>query len=126
MSRRYSLNWSQAWTFTRRGGVLMKTSLLLAVTNALILGCLWVPSARADKPAEPWSYRVVCPNGKFVFVMIATAFANERPEDWGEDRAKEIREIRARYTQSGLYRNDGSNDPLWTVDWYSFHVYVAS
>lgn len=27
-----------------------------------------------------------------------------------------------KYPTSGLYRNDGSTNPLWTVDWFSFDV----
>ena len=43
---------------------------------------------------------------------------------------KEIRDealrIRAKYQVSGLYRNDGSTTPLWTVDWYAHSVFVFS
>jgi hypothetical protein len=34
--------------------------------------------------------------------------------------------IRSKYSQSGLYRNDDSTAPLWTVDWYAFSVEVSS
>jgi hypothetical protein len=49
------------------------------------------------------------------------SFAND------EDEAESQR-IRAKYKTSGLYLNDGSTTPLWTVDWYSHshHVLVAS
>ena len=30
------------------------------------------------------------------------------------------------YTLSGLYRDDGSAEPLWTVNWYAHGVEVAS
>jgi hypothetical protein len=36
------------------------------------------------------------------------------------------RGIRRAYSQSGMYRNDGSLVPLWTVDWYAFKVDIAS
>jgi hypothetical protein len=68
-----------------------------------------------------------------VFVMIA-------PETTLEDELKryndgpgrvvkdEIKSIRAKYSKSGLYRNDGSVEPLWTADalWYSPSVLVPS
>jgi len=35
-------------------------------------------------------------------------------------------EIRDKYKISGMYRNDGSTNPLWEVYWYSFSVYPSS
>lgn len=35
-------------------------------------------------------------------------------------------EIRKLYKQSGLYINDGSSTPLWTIDWYAFKVFPSS
>jgi len=29
------------------------------------------------------------------------------------------------YPQSGLYRNDGETEPLWTVDWFCPKVYLS-
>ena len=40
-------------------------------------------------------------------------------------RSADVREWEG-YTQSGLYRNDGSRDPLWTFDWYAYNVDVAA
>jgi hypothetical protein len=36
------------------------------------------------------------------------------------------KELRAKYPRSGLYRNDGSSTPLWTVDWYSDSIALSS
>jgi hypothetical protein len=85
---------------------------VLAIVLALFVR---MPNANADKVARPRSYRQVTSDGKFVFVMLAPHGFEENavvrdPED--------IRAIRERYKQSGLYRNDGSDTPIWTVDWY--------
>ena len=31
-----------------------------------------------------------------------------------------------RYEKSGLYQNNGSTTPLWTVDWYAYRVHIVS
>jgi hypothetical protein len=80
----------------------------------------------ADSPAPPRSYKQVAPGGKYVFVMIAPRTVEDDVRPWNEETAAGIREIRGVYTRSGLYRNDGSTEPLWTVDWYAHGVEVAS
>lgn len=46
-----------------------------------------------------------------------------------ENRIKEIRSIREQYSESGLYRNDGSTTPLWNIQYFSRpqrgDVYIA-
>lgn len=69
----------------------------------------------ADSPAPPRDFKKVTENKEYIFVMLA-------PYEWGEHDS-EIREL---YKQSGLYRNDGSSTPLWTVDWYAFEVFPSS
>jgi hypothetical protein len=56
--------------------------------------------------------------------MIARG--TDETRHWNEQKAAEIRAIRQTYAQSGLYRNDGSSTPLWTVNWYAYDVDVAS
>jgi hypothetical protein len=79
-----------------------------------------------DTVIEPFSHARVSPNGKYLFVMIAPGPSERdgiglRPED------QEIgRTLRAKYDMSGLYRNDGSTTPLWTVNWYADLVLIAS
>jgi len=78
-----------------------------------------------DSVAPPSSFSTVSANGKYVFVMIAPVRSEEdgiylRPED-----RKDARTLRAKYHVSGLYRNDGSTTPLWTVNWYAYSVLVA-
>jgi hypothetical protein len=95
---------------------------VLAIFSALgIAG-----SAMADKPVPPRSHKQESPDKAFVFVMLSPSTVERDAGHWIEPLASEIREIRRRYTQSGLYRNDGSTDPLWTVDWYAHSVDVAS
>jgi hypothetical protein len=42
------------------------------------------------------------------------------------DGGEKAKRIRAKYSKSGMYLNDGSTTPLWTVDWYSDFVRIAS
>jgi hypothetical protein len=80
----------------------------------------------ADSPAPPMSYKEISPNGKFVFEMIAPLPLDDEVRPWNDETRAGIRAIRSLYSTSGLYRNDGSIDPLWTVDWYAHGVEVAS
>lgn len=70
--------------------------------------------ALADKEGPQRDYTQDVADGKFTFVMLAIS------------RALQNEEIRSQYPQSGLYRNNGSTDPLWTIDWYSDIVIVSS
>ena len=88
---------------------------IIVLQIALTLFIAAVP-AFADTPAPPRDYTVETENGKYVFVMLAP------PEKWSS-KSPGIRDL---YKQSGLYRNDGSQDPLWVVYWYSFTVYPSS
>jgi hypothetical protein len=80
----------------------------------------------ADSPNIPRSYRVVAPGKKYVFVMVVP-WAEEEANGWLSEEAKaEIREIHSVYQRSGMYRNDGGAEPLWTVDWYADYAEIAS
>jgi hypothetical protein len=81
---------------------------------------------RADSPTPPRSYKEVARGEKFVFAMIAPGTVEDDVWQWNEETAASIRAIRRAYTRSGMYRNDGSAEPLWTVDWYAHRVEVAS
>jgi hypothetical protein len=83
---------------------------------ALLTVVALAPKAVALSLARPHSYSVVTEGGRYVFVMLAPA---------GRE-GHNAHPLRAMYPCSGLYRNDGSRDPLWTVDWYSFRVHPAS
>ena len=74
---------------------------------------------------EDWltkDYRYVTKGEQYIFIMLAPPQDEKGPKD--EER--EDPEIRKIYHESGLYRNDGSTTPLWTVDWYSTLVHVSS
>lgn len=83
-------------------------------------------SARADSVSPPISYTKPSADGRFLFAMIAPGTIEAEVLRWNDQKAAEIRAIRQTYVQSGLYRNDGSNTPLWTVNWYAYDVDVAS
>lgn len=82
---------------------------------------VWIPillvgaTCFADQDPTPYSYVTHSLDRKHTFVMIA-------PKAWGSD---ELLWNGNRYSASGLYRSDGSTTPLWTVDWYAYHVVVA-
>lgn len=86
---------------------------LLQLSVAVCL--LYYAPAFADSPAPPRDFKTVTENKAYVFVMLA-------PDGWAEHDA----ELRRVYKQSGLYKNDGSSPPLWTVDWYAFEVFPSS
>ena len=72
--------------------------------------------AYGDSLAPPYSYVRYSPNGKYVFVMLA-------PGDRESDFRRELKSI---FPVSGMYLNDVSRTPLWTVDWYSYAVVPSS
>lgn len=90
----------------------MRVAFLLAAVCLLGL----VSGVRADKIGPPESYTALSGDKKFIFVMLS-----EQPGNGANEKA--VREL---YKTSGLYKNDGSNEPLWTVDWYARSVAVAS
>ncbi len=98
--------------------------ILIAFLAALSIGT--GTPARADSEAPPSDYTKVTENGRYIFVMLAPDRLDvlggpTRPQSsFGKS------EIQKTYKQSGLYNNDGSNEPLWTVSWYSFSVYPSS
>ena len=72
--------------------------------------------ALADRPAPPRDYTKITENGEYVFVML-------RPDVLA---VKTYPDLRENYKLSGLYRNDGSGEPLWAVDWYAIDVIPSS
>lgn len=81
--------------------------------------------AYCDTVIPPYSYTVISSNNKYVFVMLA-------PKEEFDliTKDKELREtalsIRKKYKRSGLYLNDSSTSPIWTVDWYSYSAILSS
>ncbi len=93
-------------------------SLILCLVTSAASAKMYVPI--------PYSYRVFSADKRFVYVMIAPCppesdaghADSEARMHAAATSADEVRSLRKKYKQSGMYRNDGSDDPLWTVDWY--------
>lgn len=83
-------------------------------------------SVFADSPVHPFSYEVFSSNNKFVFAMIAPVSFEEDGEFENDENEAKAKNVRSRYTKSGLYINNGSTNPVWTVDWYAPIVYLAA
>jgi hypothetical protein len=82
---------------------------LLAVSSGVV----------ADSPAPPTTYEVVSADQKLVFVMIPPYSLDEELRFWNEEYGEKVRQIRTVRGVSGMYRNDGTSEPLWTVSWYA-------
>ena len=79
----------------------------------LLLNIAWVPiGLLADSPAPPEPYLLESADGSLRFVMLP----------WYEYSLEVDNQI---YKQSGLYNADDATTPLWTIDWYSFSVYLS-
>ena len=75
-----------------------------------IFALFMVPgSSRADLEGILYSYKEESPDKRFVFVQFR--------EEHRERPSPEHLRLSKEYPKSGLYRNDGSTIPLWTVDW---------
>ena len=79
-----------------------------------------------DTLPPPRTYSVPSTNNKFVFVMIAPIEIERDGISYGDQGKKAAKKIRNKYPKSGMYLNDGSTEPLWTVDWYSQEVLVPA
>ena len=90
--------------------------------RAFVVVLLSVAVTTADSMMEPYSYTTPSPDGQYLFVMIAPGTIDQDAGRKVEAFATEIRQIRERYTVSGMYRNDGSTTPLWTFDGYVYCV----
>jgi hypothetical protein len=79
----------------------------------------------ADTVAPPCTYKTYSEDKKYVFVMIAP---DEKVECMSKDNEAKIeaKKIRNQFLTSGLYKDNESKNPLWTVDWYSHKVYLSS
>lgn len=87
----------------------MKTLLSL-----LLLVFLFSQAIFADSEGAPSSYTVVTADRKHIFVDLVPS-----------DAAAGLVESGVTYHQSGMYLNDGSTTPLWTVDWYG-RIYLPN
>jgi len=88
----------------------LKSLGLLSILMLSIVG-----GVQAFSPSYPQSYKKVTKDGKSVFVMLAHQYLTP-----------ESKKINERYPRSGLYPNDGSKTPLWTVGRYIFDIQMSS
>lgn len=65
----------------------------------------------ADSPVPAVDQTEITEDGEYIFVMLVPNCSTTSCQD---------KTIRSKYRQSGLYKNDGSITPLWTVDWYGY------
>jgi hypothetical protein len=86
-----------------------------------------------DTEAPPFDYTRVTKGGKYIFVMLLPKEDRQYAYDYtvysDSSSSKQTHKrglLHKIYPSSGLYRNDGSKKPLWTVDWYSFNVWPCS
>lgn len=84
---------------------------------AAVIVALCARASIADSEMPPEAYKVVTNNGKYVFVMHPTENSFLDGKSVG---------LKMLYPVSGLYTNDDKRTLLWSVDWYSFQVYVSS
>lgn len=96
----------------------MKVRYIISILLLFSILCC-CKAVKADEEALPSSYTQVTADGKYIFVMHAPANILA-----GFEAGKNMA-LRLKYPKSGLYKNDGSKEPLWTVDWYSSEVYLS-
>jgi hypothetical protein len=88
---------------------------------AAVLVCL--PSdSFADSLAPPSSYVIEAEGGQFVFVMLAPMTLDEELSFWNKEFGAKIRDVRQKYSASGMYLTGDETSPIWTVDWYAHSV----
>jgi|GEM_PF-3224971 hypothetical protein len=105
----------------------MRSVPMFRAALAVILTIGTVTAIRGEtKPSLPVSYTKATPDGQHVFVMLAPGSDLGDSSFWLTIKAADMRSRRVEFTRSGMYRNDGSGVPLWTVNWYASNVYIAS
>jgi hypothetical protein len=87
----------------------MLTKILWRIFLLTILIFFCIQSVHADIELPPESYKKITKNGEFVFVMLSPGIENCEG-----------------YIQSGLYKNNGSKIPLWTVGWNAGDIEISS
>ncbi|WP_425616191.1 hypothetical protein NA78x_006130 [Anatilimnocola sp. NA78] len=81
---------------------------------ALLLCAVGAESAQGGL-SSPNSWQRVSDDGQFVLVMISPWSVEDDAKVRREAQRAEILRLRGTYSQSGLYRNDGSTEPVWTI-----------
>lgn len=94
-------------------------------TTFILLSLALYSSIFADTVATPCSYVVSSDDERYIFVMLSVKTENECLSQ-GTEEQKKIKELHKKYKFSGLYEKNNSAKPLWTVDWYSYQVFISS
>ncbi len=115
-----------------RGGVrvciMRQLTLIPTVLVFLVLGSTGRAMAYLSAPV---SWRQVSDDGQYVLVMVRTCPSARTPNTGTLTRtgSKRSAASASRYSESGLYRNDGSTTPLWNIQYFSRpqrgDVYIA-
>jgi hypothetical protein len=81
--------------------------------------------ARGSYPRPFWSFAKPSPDGQYLFVVIGE---KDHSAIGREIEPVDAANVRNSYPKSGLYRNDGSKEPLWALDLlcYPNEVHVSS
>ena len=98
----------------------MKLKSLAIALVLFVLSVALPASVSADSTRTPTDWSQISKNGKYIFVMLKASDSSTSVPN------PKLRVPLRKYPHSGLYRNDGSLTPLWTVDWYDFGVEVSS
>jgi hypothetical protein len=85
--------------------------LMLAAPATLMATSIRIPGP------YPWS--MATDSGEFLFVMtVESDHWASKWEGWGDERVNRMKYLHNTYSASGLYRNDGSTEPLWIFEGY--------
>src|SRR5437867_12622521 len=98
----------------------MKHKIIFALLLFIVVALPLAKSASADSTRTPTDWSMITKNGKYIFVMLMETDSGTSASNPG------LKVPLRKYPHSGLYKNDGSLTPLWTVDWYAFDLAVSS
>lgn len=93
----------------------MKKYLVFFITVILLIAS--GTSVKADSPAPYNDYLVYSDDGQHVFVMLVI------PNEFGEFSLDH--EIRDQYPESGLYRIDNPQEPIYKIHWYAYYIEIS-
>jgi hypothetical protein len=96
---------------------MLKATVLKARTGIVAAISLVFTLALADDWGPEQDFTEHSADSEYIFVMLgrSDSYLGSAPDP----------DIRALYSQAGLYRNDGSTEPLWTVDWYGSGILIS-
>ena len=102
----------------------MKKWVLLVMVALLAAFPSWASADSTPTLPPGWTgtYKKLSPDGQYVLVMRGAI-----PVQPGEEVSPEVAELNkllTKYPSSGLYKNDGSTDPLWLMPYISWRTKV--